>query len=195
MVVARNQNAASYLCREWRERDSVQKIYLAYVKHWPPFHQHQLEEGTIDLPLAPSRTERIKWEVRPVEDGGKASLTFWKIHRVDEKVDANGDEEITSNEAKSHSVKKSGVTLELHPLTGRTHQLRIHCAAIGSGIDGDSLYGDSPIEWLEGKNRGTDAQAELVTTKPQTLRLHAHKLTFQHPSTGSKVTFTSLKPW
>lgn len=173
MIVARNSTAASILCQQWRERDLVKKTYLAYVKHWPPYHEQKLLEGEINLPLAASRTERIKWEVRSVEDGGKASLTVWKVHKssIDaSKMCTDGNE--------------TGLTLELQPLTGRTHQLRIHCAEVGSGIEGDSLYGDSPIEWKGDK-----------IPRLKTLRLHAHKLTFQHPESGKVVTFESAKPW
>jgi 23S rRNA-/tRNA-specific pseudouridylate synthase len=181
MVVARNSAAASTLCHKWRERQSVKKTYLAFVRCWPPYHEQNLLEGSIDLPLAASRTERIKWEVRPVEDGGKASLTTWKVHKS--------------------SLGESGVTLELQPMTGRTHQLRIHCAAIGSGIEGDSLYGDNPIEWIGDKTQQTeqkasgDGDSKESPLRSKTLQLHAHKLTFPHPMTGKEMTFESPKPW
>ena len=74
--------------------------------------------------------------------------------------------------------------LELQPVTGRTHQLRIHCAAIGSGIEGDTLYGDNPIEW--------DGTAESAK---HTLCLHAQRLTFPHPKTGEMMEFTSKAGW
>lgn len=179
MVVARNPEAASILCQQWRERESVKKIYLAYVKRWPPYHEENVMEGEIDLPLAASRTERIKWEVRPMDDGGKASLTVWKIHE--------------SSLGDSTKEGTSGLTLELQPMTGRTHQLRIHCAAVGSGIEGDSLYGDNPIEWIADNS---PKEQNVDNEKPaSTLRLHAHKLTFAHPKSGELVTFESPKKW
>lgn len=190
MVVARNQDAASSLCQAWRERELVKKIYLAHVVRWPPYHQSGEREGTINIPLAPSRTERIKWQVLPVADGGKECKTYWKVHE-----DHDTEDSATSDD---QSARK-GVTLELQPITGRTHQLRLHCAAIGSGIVGDSLYGDSPIVW-----RGDDAASATTapnqdidsdSTVPRTLRLHAHKLTFLHPKTGDKATFTSPRSW
>jgi 23S rRNA-/tRNA-specific pseudouridylate synthase len=159
MVVARNQEASSLLCRAWRERELVQKIYLAHVRHWPPYHDDNLNEGTIDIPLGPSRTERIKWEVYPVADGGKECKTDWKV---------------------SQDLHSNGLILELKPITGRTHQLRLHCAAIGSGIVGDSLYGNQSVD---GKYSVNDA--------PKTLRLHAHKLKFPHPTSGERITFES----
>lgn len=187
MVVARNPEAASLLCQQWRERESVKKTYLAFVKRWPPYHDQNTVEGEIDLPLAASRTERIKWEVRLIEDGGKASLTTWKVHESSlggENIDGSGSD-------------KSGITLELQPKTGRTHQLRIHCASIGSGIEGDSLYGDNPIEWVADKSKQKQQQGanESEHLQSRTLRLHAHRLTFPHPKTGEEVTFESPKPW
>lgn len=76
---------------------------------------------------------------------------------------------------------KEGVVLELHPVTGRTHQLRIHCAEIGSGIVGDSLYGDSPVPWDAGN--------------PAILKLHAKTLSLKHPRSGKELTFTADKLW
>ena len=167
LLFARNPESASKLCKSWRERDAVKKMYLAHVMCWPPYENQKLEEGTIELPLAASRTERIKWEVRELDDGGKPSTTKWKIY----KEDADSAEEST----------KEGVVLELHPITGRTHQLRIHCAEVGSGIVGDSLYGDSPVPWDAGN--------------PAVLRLHAQMLSLRHPRSGEQMTFKAPKLW
>jgi len=191
LVVARNQESASTLCKAWRDRDVVKKVYLAHVKSWPPYHEHKEKEGTIDIPLAASRTERIIWEKRPISDGGKESKTYWKIHE---------DMDNTVNKEGIQQREKKGVILELHPISGRTHQLRIHCAEVGSGIVGDSLYGDNPIEWrgneakLDTKQEGIKLQVEDASI-PKTLRLHAHKLTFPHPKSGENVTFESPKSW
>jgi 23S rRNA-/tRNA-specific pseudouridylate synthase len=162
---------------------------LAYVRWWPPYHEQNLLEGSIDLPLAASRTERIKWEVRPVEDGGKASLTSWKVY------ESSGDSSKKESGSRHPEIDESGVTLELRPITGRTHQLRIHCAEVGSGIEGDSLYGDDPIQWIGDKPDKKQQSNEPGLSRPKTLQLHAHKLTFTHPKTGVEMTFTSPKPW
>ena len=168
MVVARRQAAASALSAAWRERESVKKFYTANVLSWPPYHEDNKREGVIDLALGPSLTERIKWVVRPAENGGKESRTVWKIRR---------------------DLGKDGVELELQPITGRTHQLRIHCATVGSGIVGDSLYGDDPVKWL-GEDNGGSADAEQ-----DTLRLHADRLMIKHPRTGEDMEFESPKSW
>lgn len=191
MVFARNRETASSLCRAWRERETVRKVYMAHVRHWPPYHQQGMSEGTIDLALAPSRTERIKWEITPVEKGGKECRTFW---RVFEDIDENPIvKEMPLNKSRNNV---NGITLELHPLTGRTHQLRIHCAAVGSGIVGDSLYGDSPIAWVGDNSSVTqsDDKQDSGIEPVKTLRLHAHRLSFP-TKTGKRITFESPKPW
>ncbi len=183
MVFARNAESASKLCKAWRERDAVQKTYLAHVMSWPPYEEQKVEEGTIELPLAASRTERIKWEVRELCDGGKPSTTKWKIYKC-----ADSGEESTT---------KDGVILELHPVTGRTHQLRIHCAEIGSGIVGDSLYGDSPVQWskVTDQQQKDPNQSGTDASKPAILRLHAHMLSLKHPRSGDELTFKAPKLW
>ncbi|KAL7435986.1 hypothetical protein ACHAXM_004947 [Skeletonema potamos] len=182
MVFARNAESASKLCKAWRERDAVQKTYLAHVMCWPPYSEQNVEEGTIELPLAASRTERIKWEVRQLCDGGKPSVTKWKLYKGEE----SGEESMT----------KEGVILELHPITGRTHQLRIHCAEIGSGIIGDSLYGDSPVPWVNETDQQKDPdQSGTDASKPAILRLHAYMLAFRHPRSGDELTFIAPKLW
>ncbi|KAL7550422.1 hypothetical protein ACHAWF_013662 [Thalassiosira exigua] len=193
MVVARNRGSASFLCRAWRERESVQKIYHAHVKHWPPYHQKRLREGMIDIPLAPSRTERIKWEVRPVAEGGKECKTFWKVHEdFTHDVDEGKDKTDVDEDGVAASLpEQRGIVLELHPITGRTHQLRLHCAAIGSGIVGDSLYGDTPISCVWNPNLNSCQDSD----EPSSLRLHAHKLAFPKPKNGERIMFESPTPW
>lgn len=153
---------ASKLSCAWREQQ-VSKVYLARVKNWPPFHREKKRKGRIDMPMAPS-DERLKWKIQA---DGKPSTTLWQVC----EPTANGDEESGS------------VVLRLTPLTGRTHQLRVHCAAVGSGIEDDSLYGDSRVEW---RPRQPDTRV---------LCLHAHKLSFPHPCTGEIVEFVSWPSW
>lgn len=151
MVLARNQSAASFLSQAWRERRQVQKRYLARVYDWPPWKDQGQREGTIDLPLAPSE-ERLKWKV----DGqGKPSKTEWKLRKA------------TNNH----------VELELVPVTGRTHQLRVHCSTCSRGIIGDSLYGK---------------QDEIVAER---LYLHAYSLQFPDPRNRTILEYTIDPDW
>ena len=98
--------------------------------------------------------ERLKWQV---DSGGKPCQTIWRVAVLesnttsrqlddhDPAASAAGNASALDNDAVSNLEQL--VTLELQPLTGRTHQLRVHCAAVGSGIEGDLLYGDCPIDW------------------------------------------------
>jgi tRNA pseudouridine32 synthase/23S rRNA pseudouridine746 synthase len=167
MVFARTATAASILSKSWRDRDRVVKKYVARVKHWPPFEAEGETSGSIHLAMAPMDSERIKWEIKDESKGGKPCETLWKL-RLEEKT---------------HDF----ITLELTPITGRTHQLRVHCAAIGSGIIGDSLYGESPIK--------LDEEASYFEKPSQILRLHAESLSFPHPSSGIVKTFICEHHW
>ncbi|GFH60978.1 hypothetical protein CTEN210_17454 [Chaetoceros tenuissimus] len=171
MVFARNNISASKLSEEWRGRDKVSKIYLARVRKWPPFDRDGMKSGEIDLPLAPMKDQKLKWEVSKKASEGKQSLTKWKIF---------ADEE-------SNEQGRSFTTLELKPITGRTHQLRVHVSNIGSGIIGDSLYGENRIH--------LDLNAAIEHEPKQTLRLHAYKLQFPHPKDGSLCMFHTEHSW
>ena len=108
--------------------------------------------GLIDLPIA------ADWPRRPLRiiDAalGKPSQTRWRIE--------------------SRNSLASTTRLLLEPLTGRTHQLRVHLHAIGHPIVGDALYGtDEP------------------PAQPGRLHLHASALAFAHPVTGEPLQFTS----
>ncbi|GAC1446640.1 MAG: RluA family pseudouridine synthase [Pyrinomonadaceae bacterium] len=72
--------------------------------------------------------------------------------------------------------------LELEPLTGRTHQLRIHCAHIGYGIVGEKIY----------KSHGKAVHKSDIKAPHQLL--HAHFLAFRHPTTGEEMTFNASLP-
>ena len=120
----------------------VHKRYLAWVDGYLSD-----EEGEIDLPLG------ADWPNRPLQkvdmETGKASLTCW---RVLEKRD-------------------EATLLALYPKTGRTHQLRLHCAAIGHAILGDRFYAEARIR-----------------KRANRLQLHAESLKFHHPMSEELIT-------
>ncbi len=121
LVLGRHNEALRRLGKLFTH-DHIQKTYWAIVHGQPP-----QEEGMIDLPLSPQSTRRNLWWMKVDPDNGKPSLTHYRI------------------------LCTNGTTswLELTPKTGRTHQLRVHCAAIGCPIIGDKIYGeekeDSPL--------------------------------------------------
>jgi tRNA pseudouridine32 synthase/23S rRNA pseudouridine746 synthase len=180
MVFARTPEAASFLCNAWRERENVSKVYLAKVYDWSSELGQGGESATdglskcsawgrVDLPLCPS-DEPLKWKVCSEQTpGAKRSTTLWRLLPTSH-----------SSSAGSQSSSQT-VTLELKPITGRTHQLRIHCTTLGGGIVGDSLYGT--------KRRSLDK------VDGERLYLHAHKLSFPHPTTLQPMEFVIRPTW
>lgn len=111
------------------------------------------EQGTIDQPLA-ADTER-----RPLY-----------------KIDVSGKPSVTHFQRLSHQATCSRVRLE--PVTGRSHQLRVHMASIGHPLLGDPFY----------------APADVQSQAPR-LCLHAAELSFYHPTTGQWLSFSSPVPF
>jgi len=145
-VMARSKEAQAHIGKQF-ERRKTQKTYIADVWGVP-----EADAGEIDLPL------RCDWENRPRQmvcyEHGKASQTGWRV--IGEHM---------------HGGVK-GARLKLTPITGRTHQLRVHCAAIGHCIVGDSFYAH-----------------EAAENAAKRLHLHAQSLTLHHPDGGELVTF------
>jgi len=137
MLFALNTDTQRQLSMAFEARQ-VEKTYLAWVEGLLPIHE---DWQTIDLPI------QADWERRPlriIAPAGQASQTRWRCI--------------------AHHAEETGSLLELQPLTGRTHQLRVHLQAIGHPIWGDRLY--APLE---------------VQNRSPRLMLHAHTLAFTHP--------------
>ncbi len=149
MVVARTKWAHQQL-QEQFARHEVSKRYEAILDG--PWPASLPAEGTISLPLRPDIDDRPRQLVDPVN--GKEARTRYRVAPLE------GNKRRVS----------------LFPLTGRTHQLRVHCAhpdGLGIPILGDALYG-----------------------KPaDRLYLHAAEITFRHPKTGELLTFTNEPHW
>ena len=126
-----------------------EKIYEALVYGGP-----EEDSGVIDAPIARLPLPSLLREVSPE---GKPSVTEFKVLERKEKI----------------------TRLALRPVTGRTHQLRVHCAYKGYPILGDPQYGSLESQALS-KEMGLQSQ-----------RLCARKLTFAHPITGEKITVMS----
>ncbi len=144
LLLARDGATARQMTAQFRHRD-VEKIYWALVAGIPA-----TGEGQVDLPLlkTPGRGGE---KMRPAREGGKSAVTQYAI------VDQAG---------------QKIAWLSLHPLTGRTHQLRAHCAALGTPIIGDGKYG---------------GKAAFIAGLAGKLHLHARSVTFPHPKTGERM--------
>jgi tRNA pseudouridine32 synthase/23S rRNA pseudouridine746 synthase len=148
MVFARTKVAQRHL--NWQfERRQVSKTYVARVAG-----VIAEDAGRIDLPLI------CDWPNRPLQmvchERGKPSVTDWRV---------------LAREAAATRV-------ELRPLTGRSHQLRVHLLSLGHPILGDRFY--APPEALAAAER---------------LQLHAHRIGFRHPIGGAPVAFESPVPF
>ena len=166
IVVARTPGVAAKLAAAFRGRD-VEKIYWAVVAGRPvPV------EGRIDLPLVRARTlaaGRIEVATEETEDAVRAVTEYRTIDHAGRQL----------------------AWLELRPHTGRTHQLRVHCAAIGAPILGDVAYG--------GKRGPADPEragenTALVAGLDTRLHLHARRLVLPHPAGGTLAVEAPLPP-
>jgi 23S rRNA pseudouridine955/2504/2580 synthase len=153
LLLGRSRAAAAALGKVFRGR-SARKLYWAIVVGVP-----DLRDGRIDLPVAklPGRAgERMAID----EEEGQRAVTYYRV------VDTAG---------------RRLAWLALWPQTGRTHQLRVHCAAMGCPILGDGKYG------------GKDAfiAGHGLSRK---LHLHARALEIPHPSSGKPLIVRASLP-
>ncbi|WP_040357086.1 pseudouridine synthase [Colwellia piezophila] len=153
MIMALNKPAHVAISRQFEQR-KTKKTYLARV-----FGNVAANEGSVDLPLI------CDWPNRPKQkvdfENGKKSLTHYRILSQDDIPD-----------------EAASTLLELTPVTGRSHQLRVHMLALGHPILGDRLYA-----------------TKAALTMRNRLQLHALKLSLFHPSTEQPISFHALCPF
>jgi tRNA pseudouridine32 synthase/23S rRNA pseudouridine746 synthase len=146
LVLARHREARIRLGRFF-ENGRVLKCYLAVCRGWPDG-----SAGEIHLPLAADPDRPPRHRVDPIL--GRRSLTRWRLL-------ARSCEDVRQS------------LIELQPVTGRSHQLRVHLAWKGLPIEGDPLYGPSrPLAWPR-------------------LALHAARLIIPHPATEEPLVLSS----
>lgn len=148
LLLARDGATARQMTAQFRHRD-VEKVYWALVAGIPA-----PAEGRIDLPLLKTPGQGGE-KMRPATEGGQSAVTQYAI------VDQAG---------------QRVAWLSLNPLTGRTHQLRVHCTALGTPIVGDGKYG---------------GKAAFIAGFASKLHLHARSVTFPHPVTGERLDITA----
>jgi len=146
MIVAKNDRAQRALQRQLKERE-VHKTYLALVHGVP-----KPREGLIEAPIGRHPKNRKKMAVVA---GGREAATRYRVR-----------EEVAGGR---YSL------LEVEPISGRTHQIRVHMAALGHPVVGDATYGK---------------RSDLIARQA----LHASKLAFAMPLGGRAVEFESPLP-
>jgi len=164
MVIAKHEQALHGIARQFKER-RVFKEYLALV--WGKMDQ---EKGVIDRPMGRHRRDRKRMSSIHCLPRLRAAVTEWQR------------EETFKLDLLDHGG--SWVTLlRLRPLTGRTHQLRVHLADQGYPIVGDRVYGRR----LRASGGTQRLPSELAAFPRQAL--HAERLRFSHPRTGATLEF------
>jgi len=148
MIMALNKPAQRNINQQFAERQT-QKLYIARVHG-----QVEKDTGSVDLPLI------CDWPNRPKQmvcfERGKKALTHYRV--------------LSNND--------NSTLVELKPITGRSHQLRVHMLELGHPILGDRLY----------------AHDEALALAPR-LQLHAKWLALTHPTTEQSIEFTAQCPF
>ena len=150
MILAKNKTVNAHLTQQFQAR-TVIKRYVSVLAG-----KVQDEQGVIDLPIAKDSLLFPRLKICH-QDGKSAQTQFQVVERVDDPLSTR---------------------VIFTPLTGRTHQLRIHSQAIGHAILGCDLY-------------GTDITQQMASR----LMLHALDITFEHPQSNKPMTLTSPCPF
>jgi 23S rRNA pseudouridine1911/1915/1917 synthase len=181
MVVAKNDRAHRSLAAQFAEHgrgdEPFERRYLAFVWGAP-----ERPRGTIDRPIDRHKIARDRMAIR---EGGREAVTHWEV--LERYGGRKAD--MRRSEGGRPGAAVAGL-LACRLETGRTHQIRVHLAAIGHPLLGDDVYG-----------AGFRTKAGLLTEKAQTdlaalgrQALHSHILTVKHPGTGEYLTFRSELP-
>ncbi|MCX7975820.1 MAG: RluA family pseudouridine synthase [Bellilinea sp.] len=148
ILIAKNERAHRFLQDQFRLRQ-VKKVYLALVDGKPP-----TPKGRIEAPIARDPAHRKQMAVVPAGKGREAITEYYTLESFPQ-----------------HTL------IEAHPLTGRTHQIRLHLAFIGCPIVGDTVYGRRKISLPLNRHF-----------------LHAARLTIRLPGEKQPRTFESPLP-
>jgi RluA family pseudouridine synthase len=164
LLFALNAEAHRLLSLAFETR-SVKKSYRALIRGAPPW-----EETSCDYPLRPDGDKQH----RTVIDGGhgKPSVTRFKL---------------VANYGPYSLV-------EAEPETGRTHQIRVHLAALGFPIVADPLYGDGKALYLSSFKRGWRGDPRAERPLLARTALHAATLELKHPRSGEALVFEAPLP-
>lgn len=158
LVVALTERARLALAEDFAER-RVDKVYLALV------HGRPRDSGDINLPMGRHPTHKTRMAV--LKKGGRPARSAY--------------ERLWSSRENRFSL------LRVRIFTGRTHQIRVHLAALGHPIIGDSVYGPGPYV-------GWDKDLPWASRLAKRQMLHAHLLRLAHPADGRELAFASVPP-
>jgi tRNA pseudouridine32 synthase / 23S rRNA pseudouridine746 synthase len=192
LVLGRHRKALASLSLLFKHR-RIGKTYWAVVDGGP-----EADEGTIDMPLG-RLDPQFGWWMKPDPDGQPA-VTKWKVmgrspHMQRAPITSPWNGEVDPPQAGAplgegaHTHPEGDLTwLALEPITGRTHQLRVHCAAMGFPIFGDDIYG----------NEASQRRARQIKFVPRAdapgLQLHAREIVVPISKNRDPVRVTAPVP-
>ncbi|MGA2498813.1 MAG: RluA family pseudouridine synthase [Tepidisphaeraceae bacterium] len=175
MLVAKSDEAHWRIARQFEKR-TIQKTYVA-VCHGVP----ELMSDVIDLPIGRDRYVRERQAIRKEANGGRPAVTIYHVEEAFESPAEAALVDSTHEKDQRHPLPPGRFSLvRLLPKTGRTHQLRVHLAARGCPLVGDTMYGGRIFECGDFR---LERQA-----------LHAAEITFTHPGTLEPMTLRAPLP-
>ncbi|HVZ81310.1 MAG TPA: RluA family pseudouridine synthase [bacterium] len=164
IVLAKDKKTLKKLQTDWNER--TQKTYRAIV-----FGEFPEGSMRVDRPIGPLKGSRIRMKLGVDQEKAKPSITDFT----------------------RWEVKKGFSLLEVKPVTGRTHQIRVHLESLGYPLVGDKLYSGDEETFLRFMDEGwTDWLQGKVLLPRQAL--HAFRIEFDHPATGKRLSFEDPLP-
>jgi 23S rRNA pseudouridine1911/1915/1917 synthase len=152
IVVAKSQRAMDGLVKAFSSHKAIAKTYIA-VCHGRP----RLDAGRIENLIGRHPVDRKRMAI--VEKNGKVAVTNWRT------LETNGTTSV----------------LECRIETGRTHQIRVHTASLGTPVIGDRVYGKSALD-------------KRLSPVPARQMLHAWRLGLRHPASGEPMEFVAPVP-
>lgn len=157
IVVAKSQKAMENLVKAFASHKHIEKTYIA-VCHGRP----RLDSGRIENFIGRHPVDRKRMAI--VQRNGKSAITNWKVLSTP-----------------SESREKGYSLIECRIETGRTHQIRVHMASLGTPVIGDKQYGKQALD-------------KRLPAVPARQMLHAWRLTLWHPVESRQMTFTAPIP-
>lgn len=161
IVVAKSQAAMDGLVKAFASHKAIEKTYLTVVHGRP-----RLEAGRIENLIGRHPVDRKRMAI--VEKNGKLAITNWKVTSQ------------TSQTSRTSPTSRTSL-IECRIETGRTHQIRVHMASLGTPVIGDKVYGKSALD-------------KQLTPVPARQMLHAWKLVLWHPVRNEKMSFEAPIP-
>lgn len=213
-IVVLNKRSGLLIAADRYDEDAPRLDVEAEKEFGKLFAVHRIDKDTSGCVIYAKNAEAhrslsMQFENREVHKTYHALVNghpMWETEHVDKKLLVDGD--ARHRTVLNAKYGKPAVTdfknfgscgpyswIEAKPLTGRTHQIRVHLASLGFCIVCDPLYSGNqkPVRLSDIKRnwRGNEDEERPLLKR---LALHAYKLTLKHPSTGEEITFTAPYP-